>query len=69
MSNTNTQTIENAPRQRGRQPGQKVWSLDFRAFRALNAFDFSAHGLDVSGKAKDDLILGIIAHLREEDIF
>lgn len=64
-----TTTSENAPRQRGRQPGQRVQSLDLRAFRALNAFDFEAQGVLVKPENKEDFILSVIAQLREADIF
>lgn len=63
MSELNTENVK----PRGRQPGTKVQSLDYRAYKALRDIDFGQYG--VSQSEKDELIELVIAALREKDIF
>lgn len=68
MSNVvSIENAENTAKPRGRQPGVKVQSLDYRAFKALREVDFGQFG--VSQSEKDEMIDVIIVALREKDIF
>lgn len=64
-----------APKPRGRQVGQRVQSLDFRAYKALRDFDFAPYAVNADShgrldeSTKDELIEALIARLREKDIF
>lgn len=49
---------------KGRQPGQRVQSLDFRAYKALRDFPFEQYSED-----KDALIEALIERLRDREIF
>lgn len=67
-------STETVSKPRGRQPGQRVQSLDFRAYKALRDFDFGAYfelsdNGELPSDAKDELIEALIARLREKDIF
>lgn len=61
MSTTNVVNIE---KPRGRQPGQRVQSLDYRAYKALRDFNFDAYQAD-----REALIEAIIERLRDREIF
>lgn len=65
-------TVETS-RPRGRQPGTKVQSLDYRAYKALRGLDFDTFvtraNEDKNDDWRNDLIDAIIARLRDQDIF
>lgn len=65
----NTDTVKH----KGRQPGQRVQSLDYRAYKALRNVDF-ARFVDMANSSeaddwRDELIELVISTLREKDIF
>jgi hypothetical protein len=70
-NNTST-TADNGEAKRGRKPGQKVVSLDFRAFMALDDIDFASklsEGDAGSRAWHKRIITDIIGTLRDAEVF
>ena len=61
MNESNVLSI--VPKAKGRKVGQRVQSLDLRAYKALMEFEFEGHD------DKSDLVDAIIVHLRDREIF
>ena len=62
--NSETNVVSIAPK-KGRQVGQRVQSLDLRAYKALIDFDLDQYHYD----SKSDLVDAIIVRLRDREIF
>lgn len=72
---TATATAVTTEKRRGRVPGSRVESLDFRAYKALKRVNFEGffERMNDSGddpdQWRDDMINSIISTLRDKDIF